>query len=88
MPRCRRGEISTGGHPMIKPTPLSLADALPLEMARVRDKVIPIYQEIGPSGTVAIMFMRNSLDRAAAALASCDVVMMIESLEDLRGYHA
>lgn len=64
----------------------SLADALPLEIARVRDHVMPAYQEIGPPGLFALALMRSALDRAARAMVEGDVVAMIATLEELRGF--
>lgn len=64
----------------------TLGDALPREMARVRDEVMPAYVAVGPSGQLALMFMRQSLDEAAKALASGDVARMIAAYEDLNGY--
>lgn len=64
----------------------TLGDALPAEMARVRDVVMPVYQEIGPPGIFALTMMRASLDAATKALAEGDVVAMIEAYEDLKGY--
>lgn len=69
-----------------KPAPRSLGEALPAEMARVRDVVIPPYIEIGPAGAIALAMMRNSLDIATKALAEGDVIQMIRSYEDLKGY--
>lgn len=72
---------------MNDPSPVdTVGDALPREMARVRDQVMPAYQEIGPPGAFALAMMRHSLDRAAKAMAEGDVVAMIRCLEDLRGY--
>ena len=65
----------------------SLGTALPAEMARVRDEVLPSYLEIGPSGMFAATMMRAALDEAAKALAEGDVVAMIRVYEDLKGYH-
>lgn len=64
----------------------TLGDALPREMARVRDTVIPPYQQIGPAGTFAIAMMRADLDRAAKALAEEDVAAMISAYEALKDY--
>lgn len=55
----------------------SLGTALPAEMARVRDKVLPAYLAI-PTGILAATMMRHDLDRAAKALAEGDVAAMIE----------
>jgi hypothetical protein len=68
--------------------PDTLGDALPREMARVRDEVIPEYIAIGPAGAFALAFMRRDLDRAAAALASGDVVAMVRVYLELREYHS
>lgn len=64
----------------------SLADALPKEMARVRDNVMPLYVEIGPPGALALHFMRQALDEAARAMASGDLVAMIRAYENLKGF--
>lgn len=65
----------------------TLGDALPREMARIRDVVIPAYLAIGPTGTFALAFMRADLDRAAKALAEGDVVEMLRVYDSLKGYH-
>lgn len=64
----------------------TLGDALPEEMRRVRDDVMPAYIEIGPSGALALAMMRADLDRAAKAMAAGDVVAMIDCLGCLQGY--
>ena len=64
----------------------SLGDALPAEMARVRDRVMPAYLRVGPMGGFALAFMRRDLDEAARAMAEGDVVGMIQALHALRGY--
>ncbi len=65
----------------------TLGEALPKEMARVRDKVMPAYLEVGPAGELALVLMRGDLDRAARAMIAGDVVEMARVLESLRGYH-
>lgn len=64
----------------------SLGEALPREMARVRDKVLPAYVDIGAPGMFAATMMRADLDAAAKALAEGDVVAMIQVYESLKGY--
>jgi hypothetical protein len=64
----------------------SLGEALPREMARVRDVVMPIYREIGPGGAIALSFMRRDLDLAARALAEGDVAAMIVVYQSLKEY--
>jgi len=66
-------------------TPDTLGHALPREMTRVRDKVLPLY-DAEPMGFLAAGLMRQSLDAAARALAEGDVVAMIRCHEDLKGY--
>lgn len=64
----------------------SLAEALPAEMARVRDQVMPAYLKTGRAGVPALMMMRASLDAAAKAMAEGDLVAMIRAYEDLKGF--
>lgn len=68
--------------------PQSLADALPLEIARVRDQVMPLYLELGTAGGPGLALMRLELDAAARAMAAGDVVGMVKALHDLRGWKA
>lgn len=67
-------------------TPNTLGEALPAEMARVRDEVMPSYIEIGAPGKVALAMMRADLDAAAKALAEGDTIAMIRLYESLKGY--
>lgn len=64
----------------------TLGDALPREMARVRDEVIPPYQEAGPAGRFALAMMRADLDRAAKALVEGDVAGMMRAYGALKEY--
>ena len=63
----------------------TLGEALPREMARVRDKVLPYYTpEV--NGQFAASLMRRDLDLAAKALVEQDVAAMVAALESLRGW--
>ena len=64
----------------------TLGEALPREMARVRDEVLSVYLTTGPAGMLAAASMRRSLDNATKALAEGDVVAMIAALQDLKRY--
>jgi hypothetical protein len=66
--------------------PRSLGEALPAEMTRVRDVVMPAYIEIGPAGAFGLAMMRQSLDFATKALAEGDVISMMRAYEDLKGW--
>lgn len=66
----------------------TLADALPREMARVRDQVLPAYLDTGRVGAFAVAMMRAELDRAAEALAERDIIAMIDSYLALREWDA
>lgn len=70
----------------VRPDVRTLGEALPAEMARVRDKVMPAYLAIGPAGALALAMMRADLDAAAKALAEGDVVAMLRVHESLKGY--
>ncbi len=62
----------------------TLGDALPREMARVRDRVMPAYREIGPAGAFALAMMRADLDVATKAIAQGDVVAMLRAYQSLK----
>lgn len=65
----------------------TLGDELPRQMARVRDKVMPAYDDLpANAGAFALALMRRDLDAAAAALASGDVVEQIRPCQALRDY--
>lgn len=64
--------------------PSTLGDALPAEMARVRDDVLPHYLEIGPPGAFGAAMIRMDLDAAAKALAEGDVVAMLRAYQKLK----
>lgn len=66
----------------------TLGDALPREMARVRDHVLPHYVEIGPVGRFGATMIRADLDAAAKALASGDVAEMIMIYKTLKETNA
>ena len=63
----------------------TLAEALPKEMARVRDKLLPVYDQI-PAGKIAATMMRASLDSAARAMVEGDLVAMIQCYQSLKDY--
>jgi hypothetical protein len=64
----------------------TLGEALPREMARVRDKVMPAYLSIGSAGVFALTMMRADLDAASMALAEGDVVAMLRAYHSLKQY--
>lgn len=68
-------------------TPDTLGDALPREMARVRDRVMPAYVSIGPAGAFALVMIRAALDEAARSMAEGDVAAMIRAYEALKGFN-
>lgn len=66
----------------------TLGDALPKEMARVRDKIMPAYADpaLNGAGVFALNMMRQDLDAAARAMAEGDVVAMMACYEALKTY--
>lgn len=64
----------------------TLGDALPKQMARVRDKLMPMYLSAGPAGGFALALMRDALDRAAKAMAEGDLPKMILAYQDLKDF--
>lgn len=72
------------GHERNAMTTDTIGDALPREMTRVRDEVLPAYVEIGPAGTFAATMMRRDLDAAQKAMAEGDVVAMLAVYKSLK----
>lgn len=64
----------------------TLGDALPKEMARVRE-LLPMYDAI-PTGGFAAKMMRLDLDGAARAMAEGDLPTMIVHYRRLKNYSA
>lgn len=64
---------------------LSLGEALPLEVARVRDEILPVYDKT-PGGEFAAAMMRADLDKASKAMIEQDLPAMIEVYKSLRGW--
>ena len=78
--------MSNEGAKTMSDEPKSLGTALPAEMARVRDEVLPAYVEIGPPGAFAAAGIRADLDRAAKAMAEGDTVEMLRVYQSLKGW--
>ena len=62
----------------------TLADALPKEIARVRE-VLGHYHEIGWAGILGAAMIEQDLRAADRAMISGDVVVMLLILRTLRG---
>jgi len=62
----------------------TLGDALPKEIARVRE-VLGHYKELGPVGMFGAMFIEQDLQEADRAVMSGDVVAMLQAFETLKG---
>ena len=65
----------------------TIGDALPKEMARVRE-VLGHYREISPAGVFGATFIELDLREADRAVMSGDVVAMIVALKKLQAIEA
>jgi hypothetical protein len=65
----------------------TLGDALPKEIARVRELIV-MYRdpELKGAGNLAAAMMEMSLRNADEAMMSGDLTAMIRAHEDLKGY--
>ena len=66
---------------------MSLGEALPLEVARVGDKVLPVYVAVGPPGAFAVAMIRADLDAASRAMIAGDRIEMIRLYQVLKETH-
>lgn len=64
----------------------NLIEAIQERCNELRDEYIPVYQSIGPGGTLAIALMRHSISLAEKAIAEMDTVAMVTALKDLREF--
>jgi hypothetical protein len=63
----------------------SLAESLPAEQQRVRE-LVTLYLSIGAAGIPATLIMKDALRRAEIAASSGDIIAMIKSYEELKGF--
>ena len=62
----------------------SLGEALPEEIARVRDEILPVYTAIGMPGAFAATCIRADLDEASRAMIEGDLDRMIGIYQRLK----
>lgn len=62
----------------------TLGDALPIEVARVRDQILPLYA----GNTLAGAVLRALLDRAAKAMIAGDTIEMIRVYDQMKSIKA
>lgn len=67
-----------------RPSPDTLAAALPREMVRVAG-LIPLYRQV-ENGGLAAALMQASIDRAQEAIAGGNVIEMLRAYADLQEY--
>lgn len=66
----------------------NIIEGIQRQCRRVRNTVIPAYEEIGVPGAIAAAMIRRSVEQAEAAIASGDVLAMIAAYKDLEGYES
>lgn len=64
----------------------TLADALPREIERVRNEVMPVYKEVGRAGEFALRMMEADIKAAERAIMESDVSGMFVAYKSLQGY--
>mgnify|MGYP001618523360 FL=1 len=83
--------VVQGGLELMIDEARTLGDALPAEMARVRDEVLPSYLSLrgmpGVNAEFAIRGMQADLDAAAKAMAEGDTVAMLRVYQSLKEWH-
>ena len=67
----------------------SLAEALPAKIKEMNEEIIPAYVSIiplAPMTRITVNIMRAEVQRAVEALASGDVVAMLEAYAEIKDY--
>lgn len=67
------------------PVAPSLGEAFPKEQARCRELLVA-YKSIGPAGAVGAAMIEDALKRADNAAISYDVVAILHSYTELKGF--
>lgn len=62
----------------------SVGEEIQVEIKRVRDTVLPFYDELGPVGVYGATRIREELDAATKALAEGNVIQVLRSYEALK----
>lgn len=62
----------------------SLADAYPIEQARIRE-LLQAYKDVGPPGAFAHVMLSDVANRADKAAAEQDLVSMIRLYQEMKG---
>lgn len=63
----------------------TLGQALPREMSRVRDEILPLYDGLpNGAGAFGAMMIRATLDRAQRVIMEGDVIAMIAVYKELK----
>lgn len=62
---------------------MTIGDALPLELTRVRE-VLNVYRELGPPGAFGALMIEVALQRADQAMIHGDIVEMLTVYEELK----
>ena len=69
---------------------MTLAEALPEQIRRVREDVLPSYEALRGIPNVmvgpAIAMMNHAINEATKAAASGDVILMLQWHEELKGF--
>ena len=65
--------------------PSNLAEAIQVEIIRVRDDVLPVYIQIGGGALITVeLIIKPALNAATKALAEGDIVAIIQAYQDLK----
>jgi len=70
-------------------TVITLGDALPAKIREINEVIIPAYQEIvavAPMTALTVAMMRRDVNAAVEALASGDLVRMIQAYTNIKDY--
>jgi hypothetical protein len=65
---------------------MNLIEGVQEEMNRLRDVVIPAYEEIGAPGAFAVAIMKASIKNAEKIIATGDVIQMVQIYGELKSY--
>lgn len=64
---------------------MNLIEGIQEQCKRVRDELLPLYEELGPVGAFGAAMLKQAVTEGEAAIASGDVVRMLAAYKELEG---
>lgn len=62
---------------------MNLVEGIQKKCNFIRETIIPVYDEIGPAGSIGKLLLQADIERGEQAIAGGDVIEMLQVYKDL-----